>query len=181
MCFTRGQGRPPTMSKKKVKGNKSDGLVLSIDPGSNACGVSLWNDGNYVASTVLTSADSRDPYSRRLQNMLPQLSAFLTEQIGNQIINTVVSEGVRSRLVQVALGGILTESHVNANLSPTKTFVESMTWKSYARIHGATGPIADIKGLVALRETGWDFEKCPVTSEDAADSILIYLAWKTKV
>jgi hypothetical protein len=160
--------------------NKTDGYVLSVDPASNLCGVSLWRDGVYIAGSVFASESRTDPYSKRLQDICRQLGAFLSEHVGSETIRTVVAEGVRSRLVQIALGAILTDAHISAHLSPKGSFIESMQWKRWAKQRGATGPTNDIKGVKALTEAGWPMTKFPVTSDDVADSILIYLTWKDR-
>jgi hypothetical protein len=160
--------------------NKTDGWVLSVDPASNNCGVSLWRDGRYIAGRVLTSENRTDPYSKRLQDICRQLGTFLSIHVGNDTINTVIAEGVRSRIVQVAFGAILTDHHICAALSPKGSFVESMQWKRWARQRGATGLTPDIKGVKALTEAGWPMDKHPIDSEDVADSILIYLTWKDR-
>ncbi len=158
--------------------NKELGYVLSIDPGSNALGLALWHDGNFIASTVCQSTNARQSYSRRIQTILPQIQGFLTKYVGNETITCCVSEGVRSRLVQVALGAVLSDSHIDATLSPTGSFVESSSWKSWAKKHGATGPLKDIKGIKALKETGWNAVEG--MSDDEADAILIYQTWRDR-
>lgn len=89
----------------------------------------------------------------------------------------MVFEGVRSRLVLCTVGAFLTVPRIQAVISQTKNFVESTTWKKYAQRNGATGPIADVKGVKALREIGFPLDRYPIQSDDIADSILIYKAW----
>ncbi len=159
---------------------KEMGYVLSIDPGSNACGVSLWHDGIYLAGDVLKSANTRDPYSKRVQDIVAELHQFLFKHIPGETIDTVVCEGVRARIVQVALGAILTHGNIRATLSPKDSFVESTSWKSWAKKHGATGPLKDIKGMKALRETIGFVGQYNTDSDDVADSILIYFTWRDR-
>lgn len=61
-----------------------------------------------------------------------------------------------------------------------KNFVVTSTWKYWASRRGATGPSKDIKGVKALSEVGFPVEKYGIASDDVADSILIYLAWREK-
>lgn len=152
--------------------------VLSIDPASNLCGVSLWKNGSYYTSTVLKSRNSRDPFSIRMQTICTDLATFLDLHIKDEKIETVVSESVRSRLVSLCLGSIIVSPYIVANIKPNETFIVPSQWKAYCKRHGATGPTKDIKGVKALIEIGWDMKKHPVMSQDEADSILIYLTWK---
>lgn len=152
--------------------------VLSIDPASNSCGVSLWKSNTYLSSAVLKSNHSRDPFSIRVRCIVTGLDRFLGDQLApGEEITTVVSEGVRSRLVHLAFGAILTSQYIRANVSPKTTFIEPQQWKKYARALGATGDFKDIKGVKALQEAGWDMKNHPIDSDDVADSILIYQTW----
>jgi hypothetical protein len=160
---------------------KEQGYVLSIDQASNAAGVSLWLDGALIATTVLTSKSAGDPFSRRIQGQLDQLNEFIDTHVPVDIIITkVIFEGVRSRLVMIVAGAFLTCPRIDAKISEKHNFIESSSWKNYARARGATGTFKDIKGVKALRECGWDFEKYPITSDDVSDSILMYKTWATR-
>jgi hypothetical protein len=160
---------------------KEQGYVLSIDQASNTAGVSLWLDGTLMATTVLTSKSAGDPFSRRIQGQLDQLNAFIDQYVPADIIITkVIFEGVRSRLVMIVAGAFLTCPRIDAKISERYNFVESSSWKNYARARGAQGTFKDIKGVNPLSECGWDFDKYPITSEDVADSILQYLTWATR-
>ncbi len=151
---------------------------MSIDPASNLAGVSLWLNGRLTGTTVLKSNSSSDSYSRRLQTQVPQLTAFLASYLSEgECISKVIFEGVRARLVLVSVGAFLTCPYIDAKISPTSSFIESSTWKYYARANGARGDFADIKGVAALKEIGIPVEELGITSDDIADSILIYLAW----
>jgi hypothetical protein len=157
------------------------GYVLSVDQASNAAGVSLWLDGSLIATTVLTSKSAGDPFSRRIQGQLDQLNVFIDQYVPADIIITkVIFEGVRSRLVMIVAGAFLTCPRIDAKISEKHNFIESSSWKNYARARGATGTFKDIKGVKALRECGWDFVKYPIVSDDVADSVLMYLTWKTR-
>jgi hypothetical protein len=161
---------------------KEQGYVLSIDQASNAAGVSLWFNGSLKATTVLRSHSSSDPFSRRVQYQLDQLNDFLSMQIPPEaIITKILFEGVRARLVLVTVGAFLTCPRIHAQISPKHSFVESSSWKSWARLHGASGPHKDIKGVKALREVGFDVDGHGITSEDISDSVLMYLTWRGRV
>lgn len=160
---------------------KEFGYVLSVDQASNLAGVSLWHNGELKATTVLKSRSPDDPFSRRLQTQLPQLTAFLDTHVPKEYqIEKVVFEGVRSRLILAVVGGFLVCPRIHARVSEKANFVESSSWKRYAYLHGATGPVKDIKGVKALRESGFDVDKYSIESDDIADSCLIYLTWASR-
>lgn len=160
---------------------KERGFVLAIDQASNAAGVSLWLDGTLTATTVLLSKDKSDPFSRRIQYQLEQLNVFIDAHVPADIIlDKVLFEGVRSRLVVCVVGAFLCCPRIDAKISEKGNFVESSSWKNWARARGAQGAFKDIKGVKALRECGWDFNKHPITSDDTADSIFIYLCWRDR-
>lgn len=157
---------------------KEHGYVVSVDPASNKCGIALWKDGSLVDWVVLESRSPRDPFSVRLQSISLQFEMFLRGHLGeHEKIHTVICEGVRSVLVQICVGALLVSPYVEAAMSSTKHFVHSTSWKKWAQNRGATGPLKDIKGVRALRETGKDFG---VTADDAADAVLIYLTWRDR-
>lgn len=160
---------------------KESGYVLSIDQASNAAGVSLWLDGALIATTVLVSKSAGDPFSRRIQGQLDQLNVFIDLHVPADIIlEKVIFEGVRSRLVMIVAGAFLTCPRIDAKISEKHNFIESSSWKNWARARGSKGTFKDIKGVKALQECGWDFVKFPVASDDVADSILMYLTWSTR-
>jgi len=164
--------------KAPAQPHLEENYVLAIDPASNKCGVSLWKDGAFVAGIDLESNSARDPFSIRLQTISFQLDLFLRGQLGeNEKIRTVVCEGVRSVLVQICVGALLVCPQIEAKIT-TASFVHSTSWKKWAKDRGATGPLKDIKGVQALRESTKDYHH--VTSDDVADSILIYLTWVSK-
>lgn len=160
---------------------KEQGWVLVIDQASNCAGVSLWYNGDLKATTELRSESSKDSFARRLQHQVPQLTAFLDRVLPDSAtITKILFEGVRSRLVLVTVGAFLTCPRINAKLSPRTNFIESTSWKVWARNRGATGPIADIKGIKSLKETGFHVDDAFLTSEDVADSIMMFNAWREK-
>jgi hypothetical protein len=156
---------------------KEQGWVLVIDQASNAAGVSLWYNGVLKQTTVLLSASPKDPLPKRLQCQVAQLNKFLSTHLPESaVITKIVFEGVRSRLVLVTVGAFLTCDRIHAKISPKTSFVESTSWKRWAQRHGATGPIGDIKGVKALKETGFPVDG--IDSDDIADSILIFQTWR---
>ncbi len=160
---------------------KEMGFVLSIDQASNAAGVSLWLDGELQATTVLVSKDKNDPFSRRIQYQLEQLNTFIDLHVpADVVLDKVLFEGVRSRLVNIVIGAFLCCPRIDAKISEKKNFIESSSWKNWARARGAQGPFTEIKGVKSLRECGWDLVKYPVTSDDVADSIFIYMTWRDR-
>lgn len=160
---------------------KESGYVLVIDQASNLAGVSLWHNGDIKAHTVLRSNSSSDSYSRRLQTQVPQLTLFLNKYVPIEFkITKVVFEGMKNRLVLITIGAFLTCDRIDAKLHQRFSFVESSSWKRWAKDHGAQGITKDIKGVKALRETGFPVEAFKIESEDVADSILIYLTWRSR-
>jgi hypothetical protein len=161
--------------------DKERGYVLSVDQASNVAGVSLWYDGTLQATTTLVSKRAGDPFSRRIQYQLEQLNTFIDVHVPADIIlDKVIFEGVRSRLVMIVAGAFLTCPRIDAKITESYNFVESSSWKNWARARGAKGDFKSIKGVPALQQCGWDFDKYPITSEDVADSILMYLCWKDR-
>lgn len=160
---------------------KTAGWVLSMDQASNSAGVSLWYSDDLRAVTVLTSDKSTDSMARRLQSMVTQLGHFIDAHVPEpDLIRRVIFEGVQSRLVMITIGAFLTCPRIQARISPTKDFVQSSSWKSYAQKRGALGPHSEIKGVRALRDIGYDVDKHRIISDDIADSILIYLTWRDR-
>lgn len=160
---------------------KEFGYVLSVDQASNLAGVSLWHNGELKATTVLKSRSPDDPFSRRLQTQVPQLTAFLDTHVPKEYqIEKVVFEGVRSRLIVAVVGAFLTCPRIHARVSEKANFVESSSWKKWASRNGATGKISEIKGVKALTETGFDCVGKGIVSDDVADAILIYYAWRDR-
>ncbi len=156
---------------------KEAGYVLVIDQASNAAGVSLWRDGNLVATTVLASKSPTDPFSRRVQHQVPQLTDFLDQHLpAHTLIEKVLFEGVKARLVMIVVGSFLVCPRISAKMHEKFSFVGSGTWKRWARDHGATGPVREIKGKKSLTETG--FDTAAIDSDDICDSILMYFAWR---
>lgn len=162
---------------------KEQGWTLAIDQASNCAGVSLWYNGRLHSTTTLNSTRSTDPLPKRLQTQVPQLTQFLERQLpkGDRV-SQVLFEGVRSRIVLVTVGAFLTcPGLAHCKVSAATSFVESSTWKYWAKRHGATGPVKDIKGIKALSETGFPPEQINLMStDDEADSVLLYLAWREK-
>lgn len=160
---------------------KEAGYVLSIDQASNQAGVSLWYDGELMGHAVLYSQATTDPYARRLQHQVPQLTDFLNKQLPRGVdIDKVLFEGMKNRLVLITVGAFLTCPRINAKLHQKFSFVESPSWKKWAKTQGATGFTKDVKGVKALSEIGYPVTACHITSDDVADSILMYLTWRSK-
>lgn len=170
---------PRTRSRAATTPTKGSGYALSVDPASNLCGVSLWKDGTLIDTAVLASNNNRDLFSVRLQTIAFQLEQFLAKHLKeDEKVTTVVCEGVRSVLVQICIGALLGVRQIHAPISSSKSFVYATSWKKYAKDRGATGPLKDIKGVKALYEMGWTGQE--VTSDDVADSILLYLTWRDR-
>jgi hypothetical protein len=161
---------------------KLSGYILSIDQASNCAGVSLWRDGALVATTTLVSKSKDDPFSRRVQHQLPQLTAFLDKHLPAGVnVQQVIFEAVRARLVMVVIGAFLVCPRIDAKMSERGSFIDSSTWKLWARKNGAHSQAAkDTKGVIALTETGFDCKKHGITSDDIADSILMFRAWAAR-
>lgn len=160
---------------------KESGYVLAIDQASNCAGVSLWFDGVLKTTTTLNSQSPTDPFARRIQYQLEQLTAFLNAELPEGVqVEKVVFEGVRPRLILATVGAFMCCPRISAKLDESKSFVGPSSWKAWAKLRGATGPFKDIKGVQALQETGWDFSKHPIDSDDVADSLLIYMAWRDR-
>lgn len=157
---------------------KEFGHVLSIDQASNLAGVSLWHNGDLLATTVLKSKSPNDPFSRRIQYQVPQLTLFLDEHVPQQFtVEKVIFEAVKPRLIMAVVGAFLTCPRIAARLNERDSFVPSSTWKKWAQDQGATGAFKDIKGVPSLRETGFPVDDYGIDSEDVADSIMQYKAW----
>jgi hypothetical protein len=161
---------------------KEQGWILTIDQASNAAGVALWYDGILKATETIKSARASDPISDRLRHQMVELEYFLNKYIPEgDAIRNVIFEGVRSRIVLVTVGAFLLSRRIRAHISPTKNFVETRTWKNWGKRHGATGPVKDVKGIRSLKETCPElFEKYNIKTDDEADAIFIYMAWRTR-
>lgn len=159
--------------------NKELGHVLVLDQASNLAGCSLWHNGNLIAHTVLRSHSATELFSRRVQYQVTQLDDFLDRYLPKHAcISSILFEGVRARLVLCTVGAFLTSKRIACKMHQKTSFVESSAWKQYAKKHGATGPFKLIKGMKALREIGFDVDKYGISSEDTADSVLMYLTWR---
>lgn len=158
---------------------KERGWVLSIDQAANAAGASLWYNGALVGTATLRSRRATDSISVRLRTIVDQLTEFLREKLpeGDRIV-TVIFEGVQSRMVMITVGAFLVCPYLDARISPTLSFVQSSSWKSWAAKRGASGPKKDIKGVKALREVGFPVEN--IASDDEGDSCLIFMTWREK-
>jgi hypothetical protein len=157
------------------------GYTISLDQASNAAGVSLWLLDELQAWTVLKSEKSRDPFCKRVQDQANQLDAWLASVLPpSATIYNALFEGVRSRIVLCTVGAFCLSKRIQSHVHAKSNFVETGTWKSWAKAHGALGPNGDIKGVKALREVGFDMDKYGIDSDDAADSVLMYLAWRAK-
>lgn len=160
---------------------KEAGYVLSIDPASNTAGVSLWKDGELITTTELKSTSTKDSMGKRLRDQVDQLNTFLDALLPSGVlIKTVVLENVKSKLVMLVIGAYLSSPYIDANISPSKSFVSPSSWKKYAQLRGGKGDFTKIKGVKALKEIGFPTDKYNITSDDIADSVLIYLTWRTQ-
>lgn len=157
-------------------------LILSMDQSSNLSGVSLWKEGNLQNTTLLKSDDPKHSYGRRLATQVHQLERWLDlELTPNEHIDLVLFELVKAPLVLTTVGAFCCVTHLqHCRLHPMHTFVASSSWKSWAKRKGATGPFREIKGVKALKEAGFDVDKHSITSEDIADSVMIYKAWEER-
>jgi len=160
--------------------DKERGWGLSIDQASMLAGVSLWFNGTLKAYTTLEGGTRKTPMSNRLKAQVEQLDAFLDAHLkDDECVSFVLFEDVKAKQVQMICGAYLTSARINCKISKD-SLVHTRTWKSWAQRMGAGGPIKDIKGVAALEATGWDFNKYPTDSDDIADSILMYLAWRAR-
>lgn len=161
---------------------KLSGYILSIDQASNAAGCALFKNGALVATTVLVSKSSTDPFSRRVQYQLPQLTAFLDKHLPAGVdVETVIFEAVRARLVLCVVGAFLCCPRISAKMSEKGSFVESSSWKLWARRNGAhSQKPQETKGCIALSETGFDCAKHGIVSDDIADAIMIFRTWAAR-
>ena len=158
---------------------KTSGWVLFIDQASNAAGCALTKEGKLVATETICSTRASDVISQRLQDQIPRLSDFLNKYVPlGETINHVVFEGVRSRIVLISVGAFLMCPRIKARLSPTGNFVETRTWKSWAKRQGASGPTKDVKGIRSLREIRPGlFERFRIKTDDEADACMMFFAW----
>lgn len=169
-------GRLPTLE------NKEQGFVLAIDQATNCAGVSLWMNGVIVDSAKLLYPKSTDPFTVRAQELLKQFNTFMDQALPPDTkVKRVIFEGVRSRLVTVMAGVFCACPKLEAKLHDFRTFVETPSWKSWAKQHGATQKFSEIKGVRALTEVGFfNTTNYRTDSDDIADSILIYLTWRDR-
>ncbi len=162
------------MASKKL--NVTVGDVLSLDPGTAVSGVSLWRDGNLIATAALTSPDGyNSTVSGRLKGMVSQLEQFLVSHDAN--VHIVICENPPHTLLKAVIGAMLIATRVDSMFSDSHT-VAVMSWKAWARARGAGGPFKDIKGVKALKATG--FKVPQGIGDDEADSILVYLAYRDR-
>lgn len=161
---------------------KEAGWIITIDQASNAAGVTLWLDGEFMAATTLNSTKSTDPFGRRLATQAAELERWLISMgLGPTSIKMAIFEGVRARIVLCTVGAFCAVPQLQGcRLHARHTFVESISWKRWAQRRGAEGPMKDIKGVQALMEIGWDFAKYPIATDDEADSVMIYQTWKER-
>lgn len=161
---------------------KEAGYILAIDQASNAAGAALWKDGDLQAWTVLTSKSPKDPFGRRLVEQVRQLTEWLDAELGDEKIKVLLFEGVKSSMVMSTIGAFVTCPHlVDCKFHPRLSFVSALSWKKFVRDHGLSKQrFKEIKGVQALRDIRWDFNKYPITSDDVADACLIYLTWKSR-
>jgi hypothetical protein len=161
---------------------KEAGYILAIDQASNCAGVSLWHNGSLQAWRTLDSASPKDPFGRRLATQVQQLTEFLAEELpAGEEIKVLLFEGVKSSMVLATVGAFCVCPQLQGcKFNPKHSFISALSWKKWARDHGATGPFKEIKGVKALKETGWEFETYPIFSDDVADSLMIYQCWRDR-
>lgn len=159
------------------------GWSLFIDQASNAAGVALCHDGELRGTETLCSIRSTDVMSRRLQDIMPQLTHFISKYVPQgEYVEKVFFEGVRSRIVLITVGAFLMCPRIKAWISPTRNFIETGTWKAWAKRNGATGPQKDIKGIRSLREIRPElFERHRIKTDDEADAVLMFLSLKDRL
>ena len=158
---------------------KEEGFVLSIDQASNCAGVSLWHNGQLVAWTDLQASRKKDPMPIRLREQLIQLRMFL-ETHNVDTVSAVLFEKVRAEFVSMICGAYLTMNAIKCHIGKDH-LIHTNRWKGWARSQGAGKTVhrSEIKGVQALKEIGWDFNAYPIESDDVADSVLMYLAWRS--
>lgn len=150
---------------------------LSIDPGSNLCGISLWEDDKIIDTIALTGGKLKN-WSARLSKMSQQLEDFLNEH-DIDTVTIVVAERIMfgNPPLQITVGYLINNKHIHANITP-KSFILPAVWKAFAKKNGWTDRIC--KGVVVIEKCFPQYLPFCKKSEDIADSILIYLAWRRK-
>lgn len=159
---------------------KEQGWVLTIDPASIQCAAALRFNGEPYARITL-KAEKKAKFSKRLQQLQEQLQSFLDECLGEEPVEKVIVEGVRSEKVSQTVGAFMICTQIDSSLGKNMV-IHAPTWKSWARKQGATyeGTYLNIKGIKALQDIGWDFDKNPIASDDEADCELLYMAWRDR-
>lgn len=167
-------------SKEPLLSVKECGWILTVDQASNDAGCALWKDGNLIATTTLYSDSRRDPIGVRLVKIVTALDVFLDDFLDAPTdLKLVLFEGVKARLVLVTVGAFVTSKYIrHCKIHQKWSFVETRSWKGWARKNGATGDVGLIKGLKALAEVG--FPTADILSDDAADAVLLYLTWRER-
>lgn len=162
-----------------MAGKKLDvtvGDVLSLDPGTAVSGVSLWRDGSLVATAALKSPNGyTSTVSGRLKGIVHQLNLLLDAHDAK--VHIVICENPPHTLLKAVIGAMLVSPRVDSMFSDAHT-VAVMSWKAWARARGAGGPFKDIKGVKALKATGFPVPQG--IGDDEADSILVYLAYRDR-
>lgn len=153
--------------------------TLSIDPASRLCGVSLFEDLKYINSILLKS--ELKTWSERVAEMRKDLREFVITNLpkGQQITRAIMElvPKIVEPSIQMAGGGLLSDSIYNLDLT-RKFLISPSTWQAYARRNGS--PDKYPKGVKALKQINFPVEKYKITSDDVADSIMIFLAWAEK-
>lgn len=164
------------MSKKKPWAE--DDILMSIDPGSHSCGISLFclHDKSFVGSVTLSAP--KGSWSERLYLMQMQAVEFLEPYGGNiKIIAVELVPRSADPTVQMCAGAIVACLPFDAQFN-RNTFVPVATWKKYAREQGAIpregAKRQDVKGIDAVHDIfGKDFHD--FKSDDECDAFLIGL------
>lgn len=154
---------------------------VGLDPASHAFGVSIFTqNGEYIDSFTVKVSEGIIP-TMRLYFMRKKFTEIWTERYGvNCIANVAVIEHMppgNSAILQNAGGAILASGKISAEVGYLD-YISVPSWKFFARQLGCHDKSP--KGISALKSIGWTY---PLpTTDDAADSILIYLAsrWRRK-
>jgi len=142
-------------------------------------GVSLWADKTYVSSVLLES--KLKTWTARTADMRIQLKVFVEAYlpVGEKITRAVMElvPKICEPSIQMAGGAVLSDPAFSLDVT-RKFLVSPSTWKAYVRRKGSKEK--DPKGVSALRAINFPVDAYGITSEDVADSIMIFLAWVEK-
>jgi len=155
---------------------------VSIDPGSHHCGIAIFDlKGKYLDSFTVHVSEGIIA-TMRLHQLRLVFEKTWKAKLGESTVAVLCTTeqlppGAKSVLTYAA-GAVLSSGFISAEL-PTAHYVPVQTWKAFVRgINPTVGQTP--KGKKALEDIGWEYPM-PDT-DDAADAILIYLAyvWKAR-